>query len=138
METQEAQKREIGGFLKLKTTNQKIYMSVTKNKAGAVLATVALAAVAGSYYVYSKFDAKQKKNVRSWALRLKADVMDRLENMKEFSQEAYEKAVDGAVAKYAKLKQVDTDELALLGKDLKKHWKAIEKTVASRTKKAFK
>lgn len=115
-------------------------MSETKTKVGkgAVLATAALAAVAGSYYLYSKFDSKQRRKVQSWVLRLKADVLDELSNMQEVSREAYDKVVDAASEKYAKIKSVDTDELRLLAKDMKKHWGAIQKTVASRTKKALK
>ncbi|MFA6006618.1 MAG: hypothetical protein WC764_02750 [Candidatus Paceibacterota bacterium] len=115
-------------------------MANTKSKVetGAVVATAILAAVAGSYYLYSKFDKTQKRKVKSWALRLKADVLDELENLQEISKDAYEQVVDVASAKYAKLKNVDTDELHLLAKDMKKHWSAIQKTVASRTKKAFK
>lgn len=112
-------------------------MADKKTGKGLGLAAAALAAVAGSYYLYSKFDGKQKRKVQSWALRLKADVMDSLENMKDMSQDAYENVVDTVSAKYAKLKNVDTKELDLMGKDLKKHWKAIEKTVVARAKKAF-
>lgn len=115
-------------------------MTDTKSKIGkgAAMGTAVLAAVAGSYYLYSKFDDKQKSKVKSWAFRLRADVLDELENMKDVSQKAYDDAVDVASTKYAKLKNVDTDELKLLAKEMKKHWGGIQKTVASRTRKVFK
>ena len=105
---------------------------------GLGLTAVALAAVAGSYYIYNKLDPKRKKKIETWTLRMKADVLDKLEGMKDVSKEAYEEVVDAVSAKYERLKDIDTNELKSLGKDLKKHWGGIQKSVKSHTSKVFK
>jgi len=114
-----------------------------KNKggsgAGFVLAAAAVAAAAGAYYIFgTKEGAKTKKKIQGWVLKLKGDVLTKLEGMKEVTQEKYDEVVDTVTQKYAKLKDVNTDELQALAKDMKKHWGAIQKTVVTRTKKAFK
>jgi hypothetical protein len=42
--------------------------------------------------------------------------------------------VDGALTKYAKMKHVAPEELAMLSKELKSHWKSIEKQLAPKKK----
>ncbi len=64
--------------------------------------TAAVAAAAGGFLLYgSKDAAKNRKAVKSWALKAKAEVLEGIEQAKEMSQEDYEKLVEAAVATYA-------------------------------------
>ncbi len=101
------------------------------------------AAVAGAYYLYgSDKSAKNRKHVKSWMLKMKADVMDEVENIKDLSQTAYDKVIDQVSEKYAKIKDVDTDELKALAVRMKSHWKEIQadisETVGPEIKKVMK
>ncbi len=97
---------------------------------GAGLAALAVAGIAGAYFLYGKDGAKNRKKVKTWALRAKADVMDKLEKSKVVTEENYHMIVDGAISKYAKLKHVAPEELAALSKELKSHWKSIKAELA--------
>jgi len=38
------------------------------------------------YYFFTHFILKKRKKIRSWSLRAKADVLDRIENLKEVNE----------------------------------------------------
>ena len=97
---------------------------------GLGLAAAAVAAVAGAYFLYGKLDKSKKKKIKSWGLKAKAEVLERLESLKEVNQEMYEAVVDKVAAKYEALKNVDKSELKAMVSDMKKHWKAIQKSIA--------
>lgn len=96
--------------------------------AGAVVAFAAVAAAAGAYFLYGSKDAsKNRKAVKSWALKAKAEVVEKLEKAKgELNEENYNKIVDSVMAKYNKLKAEHGDEVAGVVKELKGHWKNIK------------
>jgi hypothetical protein len=90
--------------------------------------TAALASAAGAYFLYgSKHADQNRKKVRSWALKAKADVLEGLETAQNMSKEDYEKLVDRAVKGYSKLKDVKPGELVALAREMKAHWKELEK-----------
>ncbi len=90
-----------------------------------------LAAAAGYYFLSDTKEAKaRRKAMRGWMLRFKGDVMDKLEDVKDMSAEAYEKAVDAIKEKYETVKDIDKAELADLADDLKGHWENIKEEMA--------
>lgn len=96
----------------------------------------AAAAAAGAVYLYgTKAGAKRRKQIRGWMLKMKGDVLNNIEKMKDVSESAYYQAVDNVAKGYEKMKQVDPVELAALVQDLKGHWTAIRKQVREPAKK---
>lgn len=91
------------------------------------IAGITAAAIAGGYFLYGKDGAKNRKKVKSWALRTKAEVMDKLEKTKDLTQEKFQQIVDDASTKYGK--GVSPEDLAAYAKSLKKHWKDIKNEV---------
>lgn len=108
----------------------------TGAKAGVVvgLAALAVAGAAGAYFLYGKGGAKNRKKVKAWSLKAKADILEKLEKSKVVTEENYHMIVDGALSKYAKVKGVAPEELAALSKELKTHWKSIKKEIAPKAK----
>jgi len=111
-------------------------MAKEKNKkdrvqvAGAFIAGIAAATIAGGYYLFGSRDAKQNRNkVEAWSVKAKGEVLSKLENAKKVSKEEYEKIVDSVSDKYAKSKKVGEKKAESLKKELKKHWKDIKKEV---------
>jgi hypothetical protein len=104
-------------------------MANSNNNAGkVVVGLAAVAAAAGAYFLYgSKDAAKNRKKIKGWALRAKGEVIERLENLKELNEEKYNQIVDMVSEKYKKLKNVDPEELSAMIKDMKSHWKNIQK-----------
>lgn len=99
---------------------------------GATLTAAAVAA-AGAYFLYgSKSAAKNRKTVKSWALKAKAEVLEQLENAKEMSQDEYEQLIDGVSKMYSEVKKVSKGEVSDFKKEMKDNWKAIAKNVVKK------
>jgi len=111
------------------------------NVVGDVLGTaLVIAAAAGAYFLYGAKDAKKnRKAVKSWALKAKADVLEKLEKAKEeLNEENYHKIVDGVMVKYNNLKDAHKDDIDEVTKELKGHWKNIKKHINVAVKKNVK
>lgn len=86
------------------------------------------AAAAGAYYLFGTKDGgKKRKELRGWMLKVKGEVMDKMEDMKDVSEEKYNKLIETTVTKYSKSKKVGKKEAEALKKDLLKHWKNIKR-----------
>ncbi|OHA81464.1 MAG: hypothetical protein A2675_03255 [Candidatus Yonathbacteria bacterium RIFCSPHIGHO2_01_FULL_51_10] len=105
--------------------------------AGAIMgiAAVAAAAAAGGYFLYGKDGAKNRKKVRGWMLKAKGEILEKVEKLKDVSEEEYAKAIDVVAAKYRAVKSIDPAEVEAMVKELKGHWKNIKKTVAPKATK---
>ena len=88
------------------------------------------AAVAGAYFLYgSTKGPARRKAIKSWSIKMKGDVMEQLENMKELTEVEYHKVIDTVAKKYQTIKNIDPEELDRTIKVLKSHWKDIKKEV---------
>ncbi len=110
----------------------------TENKTVSVLGIMgglAAAAAVGAYFVHNSKDAKKKiKNVKGWALKAKGEVLDKLEDMKDVTEDKYKGTVDSIVSKYSKIKKVEGPEIEKLANELKSHWKTIVKELKEGSK----
>ncbi len=103
----------------------------------AVVAT--LAAAAGAYFIYgTKEGSKTKKKVRSWALKAKAEVLEKIEKAKDVSEDSYNTAVATVMQKYEKMRSEHGDEIDAVTKELKGYWNHLKKHLAPAKKKGKK
>lgn len=110
-----------------------------KHAAALGLGLAALAAAAaGAYYFYGKDGARHRKHLKSWALKAKAEAMEKVEKLKEVTEPAYRGAITQVLDKYKKVKSIDPKELELLGKELHSHWKRIAAHLKTQPKKSRK
>ena len=94
------------------------------------------AAAAGAIFLYGTDAGKKKrKEIKSWTLKMKADVMDKMEGMKDWTEDSYSAIVDQVAKKYEGVKNVDPIEIAALVRDLKSHWKTIQRHINGAPKK---
>ena len=107
-----------------------------KSNVGKVLgvATAISAIGAAAYLMFGPDAKKNKKIVRSWAVKMKGEIIEKFEKAKEITEPVYNDIVEKAQARYSKLKNVDQAELELLVKDIKKHWKVIAKDAKPKKK----
>ncbi len=97
--------------------------------------TAAAVAAAGTYFLYgSKGAAKNRKTVKSWALKAKSEVLEKLEDAKEMSQEEYEDLINSVAGAYVGIKSASKVDINAFKTEMKDHWKAIEKSVAPKKK----
>lgn len=104
---------------------------------GLGLAAASVAAIAGGYLLYGSKDAtKNRKKVKGWMLKAKGEILEKIEDMEEISEDKYHEIVEMVSKKYSGLKNVDAADLMALTNDAKKHWKVIHTKLAPKAKKA--
>ena len=91
---------------------------------GADARTAALAA-AGACFQYGRKRPHHLQPIAGWALRLKGEVLEKMENASELDREIYDRLVDDAAARYARAGRVSASELKDLTADLKAAWTQI-------------
>jgi len=96
---------------------------------GAGMALVA-AAAAGAYFLYgTKEGARKRKQIKGWTLRVKGEVLEKMEKLKDVNEKVYRETVDTVAEKYRKIKNIDSEELDAVVKELKNHWKNIHQHI---------
>ena len=111
---------------KKKTTKTKKKSAKKKDfgKELAIGAGVAALAAAG-YFLFGPSGEKNRKKIKGWTLKMKGEVLDKMEEVKEITEPVYNKIVDNVAKKY--LSKENKKEVEALVKDLKSHWKRIAK-----------
>lgn len=84
------------------------------------------AAAAGAYYLYKK-NPKVQTQVRGWMLKMKGEVLAKLERLKDVNEEAYHELVDQTAKRYRVMKEVNGGELKGIVNDMKSAWTTIRK-----------
>lgn len=98
-----------------------------------------IAAAAGTYFLYGAKQAKKhRKQVKSWMLKAKGEVLEQLEKMDVIDEKKYQAAVDKVASKYRAIKNVDQKDVEETMADLKKHWKNMIKTPVKKKKRTAK
>ncbi len=101
--------------------------------------TAAAVAAAGAYFLAgSKNAAKNRKIVKSWMLKAKAEVLEGLEKAEQMSQAEYEALIEQVGAAYAGLESASKTDIAGFKKEMKEHWQKIAKSAAPKKKPAKK
>lgn len=96
------------------------------NVAKVALVGAGVAALAATAYFFLGPDGKKhQKQARAWTIKMKGEVIERLEMAKEVTEPIYREIVDSVAAQYMKSKDIDQKEITALVNDLKRHWKTI-------------
>jgi len=100
-----------------------------KKNGGALKANMIGAGLAGlaatAYFFLGPEGKKNQKQAKDWALKIKGEVVNKIEKTKSISEPAYHKIIDAVASKHSKEIAAGKDEIGELAKDLKKHWKSI-------------
>jgi len=91
---------------------------------GASLAGLAAAA----YFFFGPSGKKHQRHAKAWAIKMKGDVVEKLEMVSEISEPVYQEIIDSVAVEYEKGKKAGHEEIAALAQDLKKHWNTISKS----------
>ncbi len=112
-----------------------------KNNNAVKIAVVgaSIAALAGAAYFFLGPKGKQhQKQAKSWAIKMKGDVVEKLEQAKEISETNYQEIIDSIAARYTKEKRAGSAEIKALANDLKRHWNVIGKRAKAVRRDAIK
>jgi len=99
-----------------------------------------IALAAASYFFFGPEGKKNRNNLKGWMVKMKGEVIEKMEDAKDMSEAAYEKIVDAVAAKYAKAGKISEAEIRLFAGILKQQWKGIVQShhKAAAVKKAVK
>ena len=89
-----------------------------------------VALAAGSYYFFGPEGKKNRGQLKGWMIKMKGDVIEKMEDAKELSESVYERIVDTVAAKYSKGSKVAEEEIRVFADSLKKQWKGISKAAS--------
>ncbi len=93
------------------------------------------AATLGAHFLFNTKKGKQSlKHIKSWAFRMKSDLLDKLERAKEVNKEVYERVVDELAEKYKKVKGMTLEEVTEIAQELKSQWRNIQAEVKKTVK----
>lgn len=92
------------------------------------LSLAALAAI-GTYFLYGERGAKNRERVKGWALKMKGEVLEKVERVKDINEDTYYKVVDAVALRYKRLKRTSAAEVNRLSKELKRAWTHVKKQV---------
>ena len=106
------------------------------NVAAVGAGVVALAAA--SYYFFGPEGKKNRNSLKGWMIKMKGEIVEKMEDAKDLTEDVYAKIVDVVAAKYAKAGKVSEMEIRMFSDMLKSQWKGITKAHAksSSAKKA--
>lgn len=113
-------------------------MKKNTNNTGKVMAIgagVAALAAAG-YFFFGQNGPKNRKVTKGWMIKMKGDVVEKIEKVKDVTEDTYHNIVDTVAGAY--VSKGGKEEVDKLAKELKSHWKSISKNGVSKVKKAVK
>lgn len=103
---------------------------------GTLVALGLIIGAAGAYFLYgTKKGAKKREEIKGWMLKMKGEVLERMENMKDVSEETYQAIIEKVAETYRGVASIDKEELEDLVDDLKKHWKNIVKQASKKPRR---
>ena len=91
--------------------------------AGAGVAALA----AGIYFFFGPDGKKHQKKMKGWMVRMKGEVLEKLEDAKEISEPVYNEIVDTVAKTYSVAGKVPREEIMALAQDLKRQWRTISR-----------
>ena len=103
--------------------------------AGSVAAVGAgvVALAAASYYFFGPEGKKNRNSLKGWMIKMKGEIIEKMEDAGDLTEEVYNKIVDTVAAKYVKAGKISEIELRMFSDMLKTQWKGITKTHAKST-----
>ncbi|MCX7641502.1 MAG: YtxH domain-containing protein [Elusimicrobiales bacterium] len=98
----------------------------TKIAAGVITAAIIACAV---YFLTGERGKKNREKIKNVANEMKKELLERMKDIKELTEEEYLKLVDEISNKYTRLKKVSQRELSNIISTMKDAWKHIQKEI---------
>ncbi len=118
-------------------TNKKIEEKSSTLKYATIGASLASLA-AGTYFFFGPKGKKHQKHAKAWVIKMKGDIIEKLESAKEVTEPIYHSIIDAVAADYMNKMKNGKEDVAEVIADLKKQWRTLSKAVKSKPKSAAK
>lgn len=120
-----------------KTTQTSNITTGEKVVIGTGITGLLVAATLGANFLFNTKKGKQSlKHIKSWAFKMKGEVLEKLEKTKDISESAYAQLIDQLGEKYKKAKGMTVEEVAEIATELKSQWKKVHAEVKKTLKEA--
>ena len=86
---------------------------------------------ATAYFFLGPEGQKHQEHFKSWAVKMKGDILEKLESTKNINEPVYHQIIDTIATKHEKAKKAKPVEIKTLAKDLKKHWPKISQSTST-------
>lgn len=122
----------------MKNTTQTSKITTAEKVAiGTGITGLLVAATLGANFLFNTKKGKQSlKHIKSWAFKMKGEVLERLEKAKDISEVTYAQVIDELGEKYKKAKGMTVEEVAEIVAELKGQWKKVQAEVKKTIKEA--
>jgi len=95
---------------------------------------VSLASLAaGAYFFFGPKGQKHQKHAKAWVIKMKGDIVEKLESAKEITEPIYHSIIDTVAVEYNKKVKNGQEDIAEIVDDLKKQWKNLNKAAKTKT-----
>lgn len=91
----------------------------------AFLAGAATAVAIGGHYLYGKDGPRHRKKVEHWVLKAKAEILDRMRQTQDMTEEKYHRIVDEVTGRYASAKDVGHERAGRAAASFKHRWEKM-------------
>ncbi|MFZ4631806.1 MAG: hypothetical protein ACOYL8_01195 [Patescibacteria group bacterium] len=109
---------------------------IKKNGSGAATLLTLGAGLAGlaasAYFFLSAKGKENQKYAKAWAIKMKGDVVEKLEAARDVTEPIYHEIIDSVAAKHEKIMKLNSKEVNELAQELKKHWKTLNGAVKNK------
>jgi hypothetical protein len=96
----------------------------------AFLAGAATAVALGGYYLYGKDGPRHRKKVEHWILKAKAEILDRMRQTQDLTEEKYHRIVDEVTGRYASARDVGHERAGRAAESFKRRWQKMREASA--------
>jgi len=111
----------------------------TSHTMGMVVLGTSLAGIAATaYFFLGPKGKKHQQHAKAWAIKMKGDVIEKLEKAKEITLPVYNEIIDSVAKDYAKGAKASKAEIEAIAVDLKKHWRTISNTAKATKREVVK
>lgn len=97
----------------------------------AFIAGAAAALAAGGYFLYGPEGRRHRRQVESFIEDTKADILGRMEDAKDLTQDSYNAIVDEVIEDAGLAKRVGRAQALRLAQGFKKRWRAMKEEAKS-------
>lgn len=94
-------------------------------KAAAFLAGAATTAAVGGYLLYGPHGARNRKKMEAWMDSAKAEILERMEQIGEVTEQQYHTIVDEVADQYADMRTIGTAKAKQFSQEFKRRYKEM-------------
>lgn len=108
--------------------------NMSNNKEKMLVGAAVAALAAGAYFFNSDQGKKHAKKMKGWMVRMKGEVLEKIEDIEEVSEPVYREIVDTVANAQIVANKIPRSEILTLATDLKRQWNAIKRLSGSAKK----